>query len=183
MIRRTLQALQDWLAGWLAVRAWRSAAREQRRAQAEAAGTFRTTLTGRRIDLRPMVCGRRFDGYPVHDWPPHTARADHWRTGGGLVTQGAVGVSCSYCGSLHPDVLMDKLRAGWTLEGTDKSYKWYLADLDGRTVAKFYTVHLHRAACEELLRALGDETIKHSLYIRPWLPALASTAPSWLTGG
>ena len=35
--------------------------------------------------------------------------------------------SCSYCGSLHPDLLMERLEAGTvTLDPTDKSYKIYV---------------------------------------------------------
>lgn len=35
--------------------------------------------------------------------------------------------SCSYCGSLHPDLLMERLEAGdVTLDPTDKNYKLYV---------------------------------------------------------
>ena len=51
---------------------------------------------------------------------------DTWRTGGGLVTQGSIGTSCSYCGSLNPDRFMELVREGWVVGPTDKSYKVYL---------------------------------------------------------
>jgi hypothetical protein len=36
--------------------------------------------------------------------------------------------SCSYCGSLHPDIFMERLEAGdVTLSPTDKSYKVYVS--------------------------------------------------------
>jgi hypothetical protein len=153
------------------------------RGNASLAGTVRTALGGRRIEMRPMVCGRRYDGMIVRDWPVDPPREDHWRTGGGLVEQGAVGVSCSHCGSLHPDALMARLADGWTLEGSDKPYKWYLRNDDGRTVAKFYTVHLRRDQAELLLTNLGNGQVRHSLYVRPWLPSLSESAPAWLADG
>lgn len=34
--------------------------------------------------------------------------------------------TCSYCGGVHPDDAVSLLKAGWHVEGTDKSYKRYL---------------------------------------------------------
>lgn len=52
--------------------------------------------------------------------------------------------TCSYDGSLHPDVFMDYVRAGKKVGTTDKSYKFYLEEYEGRTdgAKKFYTHHL-----------------------------------------
>lgn len=55
--------------------------------------------------------------------------------------------TCSYCGSLNPDVFMARLEAGDVELGpTDKSYKVYIKDLEGKPVGgpagKFYFQHL-----------------------------------------
>lgn len=59
------------------------------------------------------------------------AAPDYWRTIGGLNR-------CTYCGSLHPDEFMRRLRAGDEIGPTDKSYKAYMAP----DHAKFYFQHL-----------------------------------------
>lgn len=56
--------------------------------------------------------------------------------------------TCSYCGSLDPDVFMARLEAGDVELGpTDKSYKVYIRDLEGKPVGgpagKFYFQHLN----------------------------------------
>lgn len=51
---------------------------------------------------------------------------DTWTTGPGLVGQGAIGPSCSFCGSLNPDRFMELVREGWIVGPTDKNYKAYL---------------------------------------------------------
>jgi hypothetical protein len=51
---------------------------------------------------------------------------DRWETGHGVVGQDEVGLSCSYCGSLHPARFMELVREGWTVGPTDKNYKAYL---------------------------------------------------------
>lgn len=51
---------------------------------------------------------------------------DRWLKRGGLTGQDAVGESCSFCGSLHPDRFMELVREGWVVIPTDKSYKAYL---------------------------------------------------------
>jgi hypothetical protein len=51
---------------------------------------------------------------------------DTWREGAGLVNQTR---GCSYCGSMHPDEFMQKLREGYEAGPTDKNYKVYLRKL------------------------------------------------------
>lgn len=51
---------------------------------------------------------------------------DEWRADRGVIGQGKVGLSCSFCGSLHPDRFMELVREGWIVGPTDKSYKAYL---------------------------------------------------------
>lgn len=52
---------------------------------------------------------------------------DTWTTGHGLIGQETAGLSCSYCGSLHPDRFMELVRDGWSVGPTDKSYKAYIS--------------------------------------------------------
>lgn len=51
---------------------------------------------------------------------------------------------CSYDGSVHPDVFMEYVRSGKEVGVTDKSYKFYLEELEMpvRGAKKFYTHHL-----------------------------------------
>ena len=70
-----------------------------------------------------QTCPRR-----LSDWGPweRTEGLDSWTTGHGLRGQDEVGLSCSFCGSLHPDRFMQLVRDGWIVGPTDKGYKAYL---------------------------------------------------------
>lgn len=52
--------------------------------------------------------------------------------------------TCSYCGSLHPDIFMARVEAGTIkLQATDKNYKVYVANDGGEPISgKFYYYHL-----------------------------------------
>ena len=52
--------------------------------------------------------------------------------------------TCSYCGSLHPDVLFEQIEKGAEITPTDKSYKIYVKLIDHvvRGAGKFYFQHL-----------------------------------------
>jgi hypothetical protein len=69
-------------------------------------------------DTTEHHCPRRAE--TVHQSPG----PDHWTDRASLA--GGIGPTCSYCGSLSPDVFMAKVRDGWIVEPTDKSYKAYL---------------------------------------------------------
>ncbi|NUP39507.1 MAG: hypothetical protein HOY76_21470 [Streptomyces sp.] len=56
----------------------------------------------------------------------HAEGLDTWTTGHGVAGQDAVGHSCSFCGSLHPDRFMELVRDGWIVGPTSKNYKAYL---------------------------------------------------------
>lgn len=51
---------------------------------------------------------------------------DSWTTGRGVTGQDAVGLSCSFCGSLNPARFMELVHEGWIVGPTDKNYKAYL---------------------------------------------------------
>lgn len=55
-----------------------------------------------------------------------TGEPDEWREDRGLAGQNRIGLSCSYCGSLHPDRFMELIGEGWVVGPTDKNYKAYL---------------------------------------------------------
>lgn len=51
--------------------------------------------------------------------------------------------TCSYCGSLNPDIFMEWLEAGDVeLTPTDKNYKVYVEGSKARSHTKFYFQHL-----------------------------------------
>jgi hypothetical protein len=170
---------------------------------------------------RSSICPRRV--LEPGPWSIAPEPIDEWRDHSSMVYEGEwTSPSCSHCGSLHPDVLMEGLRAGaLSIEGSDKSYKWYVGKLlteaeiaeakdrhlerfagarwtdeereklwadmavhyRSSTVAKFYTPHLSRAQCQEILASWEAKTLNHSMYVRPWFPALAEDAPDWLVAG
>lgn len=66
------------------------------------------------------MCPRRAEGAPPFDKGP-----DRWAPGHGLVHQHRE-LSCSFCGSLHPDRFMELVHEGWSVGPTDKGYKAYL---------------------------------------------------------
>lgn len=70
-----------------------------------------------------QTCPRRMGEFGP--WPREEGQ-DAWVPGHGLVGQDAVGLSCSFCGSLHPDRFMELVRSSWVVGPTDKSYKAYL---------------------------------------------------------
>lgn len=72
------------------------------------------------MSLSEHLCPRRAESGINFPGP------DRWETGRGIVGQDKVGLSCSYCGSLHPDRFMELVREGWIVGPTDKSYKVYL---------------------------------------------------------
>lgn len=54
--------------------------------------------------------------------------------------------TCSFCGSIHPEDLLNLLKENWRIEQTDKFFKFYLYPPKGLILpipyAKFYTQHL-----------------------------------------
>jgi hypothetical protein len=72
----------------------------------------------------PQRCPRRDEmfqqGGPPDELP------DEWSLREPLGGAGERFLVCNYCGSLHPDVFMEKLREGWIAGPTDKNYKTYL---------------------------------------------------------
>lgn len=74
--------------------------------------------------LRSQICPRRI--LEFGPWGHEATLTDSWRNGGPSFANAAMFPTCSHCGSLHPDVFMDRVREGWIVGGTDKSYKWYL---------------------------------------------------------
>ncbi|EPR09880.1 hypothetical protein M527_07070 [Sphingobium indicum IP26] len=89
--------------------------------------------------------------------------------------------TCSYCGSLHPDVLFEQIEKGAQFGPTDKSHKVYVHLIDHvvRGAGKFYFQHLdqsQRGKFIELLNA-GAVNIGYPghFYV---LPFFAMRAPS-----
>lgn len=136
-----------------------------------------------------QTCPRRFTD--MGPWR-REERADRWENRTGLA--GGIGPSCSFCGSLHPDIFMNLLEQGWELGPTDKTYKAYLheppaestkdqtaSSESGAARAKFYYQHLsdtQRAEFIDLLNA-GWISIGYPghLYVLPFFTK-AAEAPS-----
>jgi hypothetical protein len=70
-----------------------------------------------------QTCSRR-----MSDWGTWERKEglDTWEKGHGLVGVQGDNLSCSFCGSLHPDTFMAWMEAGGEVTPTDKSYKAYI---------------------------------------------------------
>jgi hypothetical protein len=62
---------------------------------------------------------------------------------------------CDYCGSLHPDEFMARIKAGENIGPTDKSYKAYVGNME-----KFYFQHLSEAQKREFVALLNSKSLK-----------------------
>lgn len=94
---------------------------------------------------------------------------DTWRDTGGIIGQKG---ACSYCGSMHPEDFMDAARDGKEIGPTDKSYKVYVGDHEG----KFYTHHLHPNHSNEFYDLVMDGMVNIGypghFYAKLYLPGL-----------
>jgi hypothetical protein len=74
---------------------------------------------------------------------------------------------CSYCGSLHPDDFMERVKAGEILTGTDKNYKVYIGVHD-----KFYWYHLSEDQMKEFVDLWNEKKLnlepKFGIYKLPY---------------
>lgn len=65
---------------------------------------------------------------------------------------------CSYCGCIHPDDAAELLEKGWLLQPTDKGYKYYLKEPNGKGWAKLYTPHVSKEQGVALNEAIKNRT-------------------------
>lgn len=66
--------------------------------------------------------------------------------------------TCSYCGSLLPDLAMAYFEQGALLDPTDKSYKVYIEGLD-RGFTKFYFQHLSKDQMVRFIELFCDKKL------------------------
>lgn len=91
-----------------------------------------------------QTCPRRMQEYGPWE---HGEGLDEWIDLDGLPV-------CSFCGSLHPDEFMRRVRAGDRWSWTDKRYKAYLQP----DYVKFYYPHLSGVQAGQLVGWLNDGT-------------------------
>jgi hypothetical protein len=128
-----------------------------------------------------QTCPRRMQDFGPWD---RSEGLDRWATGHGLVGQDRVALSCSFCGSLHPDRFMELVREGWIVGPTDKSYKAYLESplTDDEKAAKRQQ-WMDRGAIARAVRDLGESDGKTPEQIQADLDAeWERQAPGWLHG-
>lgn len=108
---------------------------------------------------------------------------DHWRKPH-LAMSGATRPvrTCSYCGSMHPGVLLADLEAadGWVQLGpTDKTYKVYIGSADTYMEAKFYFQHFDEEQQMKFIELMNARprpfTIGYPGHFHP-LPFFVTTA-------
>ena len=88
-----------------------------------------------------LPCPRRQEN-PVQITDP---KEDHWRED----------QTCSYCGSLNPDKVMELLTAGVEVSPTDKNYKIYLSE-----TRKAYFQHFSQEQQKKFIEMLNEKKIK-----------------------
>lgn len=105
-------------------------------------------------------CPRKIEdhGNPETSTLIYVNKYDVWRENG----------TCSYCGSMNPDTLMEALEAGTvTIGATDKSYKIYV---DGSK--KFYFQHFSEAQMKRFIELFNERRIRFSggigFYVFPY---------------
>lgn len=79
-------------------------------------------MTATAVEMR---CPRRntYASFPIGQAPG----PDVWQDLEALFGADSItGPTCSYCGSIQPDVLLDRLRGGWFIEPSDRPERAYL---------------------------------------------------------
>lgn len=117
-----------------------------------------------------FTCPRRFGDGTADENSPYVGSGqnlDYFSHGYGLVGQKS---GCNYCGSMPPEDFMAAVRSGAKIGPTDKSYKLYVGDHDG----KFYTQHLSEEQGFEFHQLWLDNKINWghpgAPYVRLFLP-------------
>jgi hypothetical protein len=67
-------------------------------------------------------------------------------------------VMCSFCGSLKPDHFLDRVREGWKIDPTDKTYKAYIHNPSGGQ-HKVYFQHLSEDQKREFVDLYNSGTV------------------------
>lgn len=89
--------------------------------------------------------------------------------------------TCSYCGSLHPDLLFEQIGKGAVITPTDKSYKIYvdLVDHQVRGAGKFYFQHLSGEQKQRFIDAINAKSLNLAFpghfYVLPYFAARAGS--------
>lgn len=86
--------------------------------------------------MNRVTCPRRIEMFGVWEYKEGM---DSYETG-----------SCSFCGSMEPNIFMQAVRDGALLEPTDKNYKVYI-ELGPKDMTKFYFQHLDATQREEFV--------------------------------
>lgn len=104
-----------------------------------------------------MKCPRRRD----NPGPFNYGDTDEWRRDH----------TCSYCGSLHPDLVMWLVAGGVEVVPTDKDYKIYLRGVKVDGIAKFYFQHFSDEQRREFVALLNQGTmtvVGGGFYVLPY---------------
>lgn len=88
---------------------------------------------------------------PGGPFAPHFAGEAHWREDR----------TCSYCGSIDPELLFEQIEKGAKIGPTDKSYKIYvdLVDHHVRGAGKFYFQHLSEEQQNRFIELVNSKSM------------------------
>ena len=89
-----------------------------------------------------MTCPRRLEEFGPWE---HEEGLDHWRDDH----------TCSFCGSLDSDLVMERIEAGEEITPTDKDYKIYIGEHN-----KAYFQHFSKEQRTRLVELVNDKKVK-----------------------
>ena len=89
-----------------------------------------------------MTCPRRMEEFGPWE---RKEDLDHWREDH----------TCSFCGSLDPAIVMEKIEAGEEITPTDKNYKIYILERN-----KAYFQHFDKAQKSRLIELVNAKKVK-----------------------
>lgn len=93
-----------------------------------------------------MNCPRRLNEFGP--WDHEENDADSWRVDG----------TCSFCGGIKPEKVLELIKSGHTITRTDKNYKIYINGPDvpnGKGMDKVYLQHFNREDIDALNKGIG----------------------------
>ena len=94
---------------------------------------------------------------------------DKWRLRQGVVT-------CSFCGSMHPEEALFRIEQGVEVIPTDKPYKAYIGHSGGW---KLYFQHLDEAQQQRFIDLYNNRTMRvgypYRFYVLPYFVAVSSS--------
>jgi hypothetical protein len=111
------------------------------------------------VDDEQFLCPRRA-GYVADEFDTWRTGSERWDSGDWIQWPESFVKprTCSHCGGVHPDDAIELLTEGWSLEMTDKGYKFYMHPPERHSVVPPVKLYLMHWTHEQVARA--DEIVR-----------------------